>query len=329
METTTTTADTAAEIGDAAGAVTDAVGDAAAAILPDQIWDNIVDFFYGSVLGGFLGKVLLIALTILVMLVAVKITNRLFHRVTDHMKSVNKSGATLAAFLRYPILFLIYFAAFAIIVSSIPPINAAMNKLLAAGGVLAVVFGLAGQEALGSVAAGVMILAFRPFVIGDVVNVVSEGVTGTVEEITLRHTVLRTIENKRVIIPNSTMNTSVVENADYGDKKVCLTMDVGITYESDLDRALAILADEVARHPDYLDRRTEEDKEKGVPLVTVRVNELADSAVVLRALLWGKDNGTAFAMRAELLRRIKNRFDAEGIGLAYPHLVVEMTGGSQ
>ena len=328
METTTTTADAAAEVGDAAGVVTDAVEDAAAALLPDQMWDKVVEFL-NSTLGGFIGRVLLIALTILVMLIAVKITNRLFHRVTDHMKSVNKSGATLAAFLRYPILFLIYFAAFAIIVSSIPPINAAMNKLLAAGGVLAVVFGLAGQEALGSVAAGVMILAFRPFVIGDVVNVVSEGVTGTVEEITLRHTVLRTIENKRVIIPNSTMNTSVVENADYGDKKVCLTMDVGITYESDLDRALAILADEVARHPDYLDRRTEEDKEKGVPLVTVRVNELADSAVVLRALLWGKDNGTAFAMRAELLRRIKNRFDAEGIGLAYPHLVVEMTGGKR
>ena len=48
-----------------------------------------------------------------------------------------------------------------------------------------------------------------------------------------------------------------------------------------------------------------------------------------RRLLWGKDNGTAFAMRAELMRRIKNRFDAEGIGLAYPHLVVEMTGGKR
>ena len=323
METGTNT------VPDAAGALTDAAENAIAAALPDSWWSAIVKFFYYNTFGTIVGKILLIAATILVMLIAVKITNRLFHRVTDHMKSVNKSGATLAAFLRYPILFLIYFAAFAIIVSSIPALNQAMNKLLAAGGVLAVVFGLAGQEALGSVAAGVMILAFRPFVIGDVVNVVSEGVTGTVEEITLRHTVLRTIENKRVIIPNSTMNTSVVENADYGDKKVCLTMDVGITYESDLDRALAILADEVARHPDYLDRRTEEDKEKGVPLVTVRVNELADSAVVLRALLWGKDNGTAFAMRAELLRRIKNRFDAEGIGLAYPHLVVEMTGGKR
>ncbi len=314
---------------DTGGALTGAAENAIAAALPDSWWSAIVKFFYYNTFGVILGKVLLIAVTILLMLIAVKITNRIFRKVTNHMKTVNKSGATLATFLRYPVLFLIYFAAFAIIVSSIPPINAAMNKLLAAGGVLAVVFGLAGQEALGSVAAGVMILAFRPFVIGDVVNVVSEGVTGTVEEITLRHTVLRTIENKRVIIPNSTMNTSVVENADYGDKKVCLTMDVGITYESDLDRALAILADEVARHPDYLDRRTEEDKEKGVPLVTVRVNELADSAVVLRALLWGKDNGTAFAMRAELLRRIKNRFDAEGIGLAYPHLVVEMTGGKR
>lgn len=323
METGTNT------VTDTGGALTDAAENAIAAALPDSWWSAIVKFFYYNTFGVILGKVLLIAVTILIMLIAVKITNRIFRKVTNHMKTVNKSGATLATFLRYPVLFLIYFAAFAIIVSSIPPINAAMNKLLAAGGVLAVVFGLAGQEALGSVAAGVMILAFRPFVIGDVVNVVSEGVTGTVEEITLRHTVLRTIENKRVIIPNSTMNTSVVENADYGDKKVCLTMDVGITYESDLDRALAILADEVARHPDYLDRRTEEDKEKGVPLVTVRVNELADSAVVLRALLWGKDNGTAFAMRAELLRRIKNRFDAEGIGLAYPHLVVEMTGGKR
>ena len=323
METGTNT------VPDAAGALTDAAENAIAAALPDSWWSAIVKFFYYNTFGVILGKVLLIAVTILLMLIAVKITNRIFRKVTNHMKTVNKSGATLATFLRYPVLFLIYFAAFAIIVSSIPALNQAMNKLLAAGGVLAVVFGLAGQEALGSVAAGVMILAFRPFVIGDVVNVVSEGVTGTVEEITLRHTVLRTIENKRVIIPNSTMNTSVVENADYGDKKVCLTMDVGITYESDLDRALAILADEVARHPDYLDRRTEEDKEKGVPLVTVRVNELADSAVVLRALLWGKDNGTAFAMRAELLRRIKNRFDAEGIGLAYPHLVVEMTGGKR
>lgn len=316
METGTNT------VTDTGGALTDAAENAIAAALPDSWWSAIVKFFYYNTFGVILGKVLLIAVTILLMLIAVKITNRIFRKVTEHMKTVNKSGATLATFLRYPVLFLIYFAAFAIIVSSIPALNQAMNKLLAAGGVLAVVFGLAGQEALGSIASGMMILAFRPFVIGDVVNVVSEGVTGTVEEISLRHTVLRTIENKRVIIPNSTMNAAIVENADYGDKNVCLTLDIGITYESDLDHALEVLAEEVGAHPDYLDLRSDEAKQKGTPRVTVRVNELADSAVVLRALLWGKDNGTTFAMRADLMRRIKKRFDKEGIDIAYPHLVV-------
>lgn len=307
---------------DAAGAVTDVAEEAASAILPTHWWRAIWNFFHTSELGPFLGKVLLIAATLVIMLVAVKVTNRIFRKVIDHMKQVNKSGATLAAFLRYPVLFLIYFAAFAIIVSSIPGLSQAMNTLLATGGVLAVVFGLAGQEALGSIASGMMILAFRPFVIGDVVNVVSQGVTGTVEEINLRHTVLRTIENKRVIIPNSTMNAAIVENADYGDKNVCLTLDVGITYESDIDHALEVLANVVGEHPDYLDLRTEEAKANGAPRVVVRVSELADSAVVLRALLWGKDNGTTFAMRADLMRQIKKRFDKEGIDIAYPHLVV-------
>ena len=251
-----------------------------------------------------------------------KLINRAFNQMIAKMKQSNQSGATLAAFLRYPILFLVYFSAVAVIVSGIPMLNDAVTKLMAAGGVLAVVLGVASQEALGSVASGIMILVFKPFVIGDVVNVISQGVTGTVEDITLRHTVLRTIENKRIIIPNSTMNTSIVENADYGDKNVCLTMDVGITYESDLDRALSLLAEVVAEHPDYLDRRTQEEQEKGVPKVVVRVSELADSAVVLRALLWGKDNATTFSMRADLLRRIKKRFDKEEIDLAYPHLVV-------
>lgn len=314
-----------AQIPDLAGGLENA----AAAALPDSWWAALVKFFYYNEFGQVAGKVLLIAVTVLFTLIAVRLANRFFARLIGHMKEVNKSGATLAAFLRYPVLFAIYFAAFAVIVSSIPGLNAAMSKLLAAGGVLAVVFGLAGQEALGSIASGMMILAFRPFVIGDVVNVVSEGVMGTVEEITLRHTVLRTIENKRVIIPNSTMNAAIVENADYGDKHVCLTLDIGITYESNLDRALAVLAEEVGNHPDYLDLRTDEAKESGVPRVTVRVHELADSAVVLRALLWGQDNGTAFAMRAELLRRIKNRFDQEGIDIAYPHLVVMEKGGDK
>lgn len=311
-----------APLTDPAHVVTDVAESVVGAVVPDSWWANIVRFFYYSELGRFVGKVLLITITVFITMVAVKLVNRGFNRMIVRMKQNNQSGATLAAFLRYPVLFIVYFSAIAIIVSGIPMLNDAVTKLMAAGGVLAVVLGVASQEALGSVASGIMILIFKPFVIGDVVNIVSQGVTGAVEDITLRHTVLRTIENKRIIIPNSTMNASIVENADYGDKHVCLTMDVGITYESDIDRALELLAEVVGTHPDYLDRRTEDERENGVPKVAVRVSELADSAVILRAMLWGKDNATTFAMRADLLRQIKKRFDKEGVDLAYPHLVV-------
>ena len=155
METGTNT------VTDAGGALTGAAEDAIAAALPKSWWTVLNDFFNDNTVGIFLGKALLIAVTILLMLIAVKITNRIFRRITDHMKEINKSGATLAAFLRYPVLFLIYFAAFAIIVSSIPALNQAMTKLLAAGGVLAVVFGLAGQEALGSIASGLPTICHR------------------------------------------------------------------------------------------------------------------------------------------------------------------------
>ena len=97
---------------------------------------------------------------------------------------------------------------------------------------IAVVAGLAAQEALGSVVSGMMILAFKPFKMGDVVRYVDNDITGTVEEITLHHTAVRTFENKRVIIPNSKMNSAIIENADYADSKVCVFLTVGITYES-------------------------------------------------------------------------------------------------
>ncbi len=312
----------AQQLVDPAHTVTDVAESVVEAVVPDSWWRTIVNFFYHSELGQFTGKILLITMTILFTMITVKIINRAFFKMIARMKQTNQSGATLAAFLRYLVLFLVYFSAVAVVVSGIPMLNDAVTKLMAAGGVLAVVFGVASQEALGSVASGVMILMFKPFVIGDVVTVVSQGVTGTVEDITLRHIVLRTIENKRIIIPNSTMNSAVVENADYGDKQVCLTMDIGITYESDIDHALMLLAEVVGNHPDYVDRRTQEERDNEVPKVVARVSELADSAVVLRALLWGKDNATTFAMRADLLRRVKKRFDEEGVDLAYPHLVV-------
>lgn len=313
------------EIAGVGGAIADAAADAAtdvaAEVVPVSVLDTLKAFF-STWLGGVVCRAILIAAILLIAMFAVRAINRLFKETIDRLKAAKNPNVAVFSFLRYVALSVVYFIAFSSVVSAIPVLDTLMTKLLAAGGVLALVLGVAAQEALGSIASGVMILFFKPFIIGDVLNVVSIGVTGTVEDITLRHTVLKTAENKRVIIPNSTMNGAVVENFDYGEKRVCLMLDVGVTYESDMERALAILADEVGKHPSYLDVRTAEQKAAGQPLVTVRVQELADSAVVLRALLWGTDNGTAFGMKCDLLRSVKNRFDAEGVEFAYPHVQI-------
>ena len=167
-----------------------------------------------------------------------------------------------------------------------------------------------------------MILLFKPFKMGDVVRYVDSDITGTVEEITLHHTAVRTVENKRVIIPNSKMNSAIIENADYADSRICVFLTVGVSYESDLKKAKELLAAEVARQPSYLDVRTEQQKHDGAPKVTVVVLELADSSVTLRASLWAKDNATAFALKCAVLEGIKQTYDREGIEIAYPHMQI-------
>ena len=258
-----------------------------------------------------------------VTLVCARIVSRVLHRVTDRQKRAGNTGcAPLLAFRRYLAITAVYFAGFAVIVSNIPALSAGMNKLMAAGGVLAVVGGLASQEALGSMVSGLMILAFKPFVIGDVVRCVDNDISGVVEEITLRHTAIRTYENKRVIVPNSVMNSSIIENADYEDSRVCTFLEIGVTYESDISRAKQLLSEVVARQPDFLDTRTPAQKDSGAPLVSVVVLALAESAVTLRASLWAKDNSTAFSLKCAVLEEIKSVYEQEGIGIAYPHLVV-------
>ena len=290
-------------------------------VMPKSVVEMLSEFFASP-----LGEIAKIAIVVVLVLIGAKIVLNIvrkgFRKTIDRMNAEKNPNAMLVNFAQYAVIALIYFGAFSIIVSNIPALDAGITKLMAAGGVVAVVVGVAGQDALSSVAAGMMILVFRPFVVGDVVNVLSAGVAGTVEDINLRHTVLRTWENKRIIVPNSTMSGAIIENFDYGEKTVCLSMDVGITYETDLDRALEVLAEVVGAHPSYLDQRTEEDKANGVPKVPVRVQELGDSAVVLRAMLWGEDNGTTAGMRFDLQRQIKKAFDENGNEMAYPHLVV-------
>lgn len=239
---------------------------------------------------------------------------------------LEKRGSEAAAFvpfLRVVLKGISWFLVIPQMVGLIPGLSSLMTSLLASGGVLAVVLGLAAQDVLGDILSGVLIAVFKPFKPGDMVRYLTDNVVGTVEEITLRHTVIRTYENKRVLIPNGTISKGVIENADFEDERILCAVFFGITYESDAERALVLLREEVLTLPGYRDCRTEAERTEGKPEVTARVSEFLDSAVQLRVAFWVENTDASFQRKSDLYLAVKRRFEAEGIELAYPHLVVE------
>ena len=198
------------------------------------------------------------------------------------------------------------------------PAKTILDPLLASGGIVAVVVGLAAQETVGNLISGFMIVTFRPFHIGDLIRVNNGEYVGTVVEITIRHTIIETFENTRVIIPNSQMNTSVLENiSDIGTAKADFLY-VSVSYDTDLEQAIRVLQETVAAHPDDVDPRSEEEKQQGADQVVVRVTDFKDSGIELRATIYSNDNGTCFTMLSDLRIAVKKRFDQEGIEMPYP-----------
>ena len=150
--------------------------------------------------------------------------------------------------------------------------------------------------------------------------------TGTVEDITLRHTVIVSFENRRVIVPNSIISEETIVNSSIEDEATCQFVEVGISYESDLDKAMQIMQQEAEAHPSCIDRRTADELESGIPRVVVRLVTIGDSSLTLRAYVWAAEPIAARLMQFDLFRLIKLRFDREGINIPYPQRTISFKG---
>jgi small-conductance mechanosensitive channel len=198
----------------------------------------------------------------------------------------------------------------------------AFSAVLASSGVAAIVLSIACQEPIGNLCSGLVIILTSPFKIGDVIRHMGMGETGTVEEVTLRHTVIRTFENKRLIIPNSDMNRAAIENASYGDSKICMPMEFSITYESDVETAMEVIRNAIQRHPDYDDAKAEEALAAGRPPVEVLVNRMEDSGIVLKVWVWAKNIGVSHRMKSDIFIEVQRRFGYAHVDFAYPHMQI-------
>jgi small-conductance mechanosensitive channel len=97
---------------------------------------------------------------------------------------------------------------------------------------------------------------------------------------------------------------------------------MGISYDSDIEKAMEIMREQAMAHPNFTDGRSEEEKKKEVPAVVTRVVGFGDSSVNLRAFVWTADHSTGYVLKTDLYKSIKEQFDAHGIEIPFPYRTI-------
>ncbi|MBN1645757.1 mechanosensitive ion channel family protein [Candidatus Woesearchaeota archaeon] len=215
---------------------------------------------------------------------------------------------------------LIYLAGILYAVFSIDSLRSVAASLFAGAGVAAIILGFAAQKVLNNIIAGIFIAIGKPFRVGDRIKVGED--YGIVEDITLRQTVINTWDNRRVIIPNGIINEESIINYTIADETILKYLDIGISYDSDIDLARKIITEEVKKHPEFMRYEHETDLLSKDKDIIVRVTEFADHAIKLRVYFWAKDQPTAMVMGYDILESLKKRFDKEGIEIPFPYRTI-------
>jgi small conductance mechanosensitive channel len=196
-----------------------------------------------------------------------------------------------------------------LIVSVASMIGVETTSFVAAIGAAGLAIGLALQGSLANFAGGVLILLFRPFRIGDLIE--AQGISGTVDSIQIFHTVLRTGDNKTIIVPNGNLSNGIITNHNrQATRKV--VFDIGVDYQADLQKAREVLL-ELAK-----DERVLTD-----PAPEAVISTLGDSSVTVSLRVWVKtaDYWNVMFMFNELSR---DRLKAAGIDIPFPQRVIRV-----
>lgn len=188
--------------------------------------------------------------------------------------------------------------------------------ILAGAGILGLAISFGAQSLVKDVLSGFFILFENQFAIGDVVEVA--GKSGVVEKMTMRVVVLRDLQGVMHVVPNSEIK--VVSNKTRGWSRAVL--DVGVAYQEDVDRALAVVRDEAALFSTDRDWAVQLDGPVEVP----GVEDLGDNAIVIRTMIRTQP-GSQWNVAREFRRRLKVRFDREGIEIPFPQRTVHVRMG--
>ena len=197
-----------------------------------------------------------------------------------------------------------------VIIAAISALGIQTTSFIAIFGAAGLAVGLALQGSLSNFASGVLIVLFRPYKVGDFIE--GAGINGSVEQVQILTTVLKTGDNKQVIVPNSQIMDSVITNYSAKDTRR-VDMVVGVSYDDDIDKVRNTIQELVAAEERILDD----------PSCVIAVSELADSSVNFVVRPWVKTTDY-WGVMFDLTEAIKKRFDKEGISFPFPQQDVHL-----
>jgi small conductance mechanosensitive channel len=294
------------------------------------------------------GNILFIIIIALGTILVARNVNRLMENYLRKASSRLHMDITAFRMFRHITVAIIYFLGIIIVIFRIPSLQNISVALFTGAGIAGIVIGFAAQSTLSNIIAGLSLAIFQPFRVGDRLDIMNE--YGKVADLNLRHTVIITWDNRRLIIPNSKMSNEAIINWTIEDPAVIWPIDVGIGYDSDIDKARKIMIEEARKHPNVmppyemgysvakpsliksdilkmgflysplLSAVDPDFRERGE--VKVNVTALGEFSVNLRLLVWFKDRSVAYSSGCEIRETIKKRFDKEGITIPYPHRTI-------
>ena len=198
----------------------------------------------------------------------------------------------------------------------VPSLNKLTTSLLAGVSIVSVVIGFAAQSTLGNLVSGISLVIYKPFRRGDRLQLTTPtGLeTGIVEDLSLGYTVLRTFDNRRIVISNGTISNQIMINLSSIDLRVMMSLPISIGYTSDIDKAREIVLELAQAHENV-------QEVVGCPVIG-----LGGSSVNLSLRAWCPDAATAKSVEYDLLEQMKKRFDEAGIEIPYAYQNVVLSG---
>ena len=269
--------------------------------------DQIKNFFIsGNWLETLTPFLINIALAILIFFIG-RFIARMIVRFVDKLMSLRKMDQALHGFL---IAILSTVLKFIVLLIAIEQLGIDTTSLLAILGAAGLAVGLALKDSLSNFAAGVMLIVFKPFKIGNFVE--AGGVSGIVEQITVFNCIMRSPDNKEIIVPNAQIYSGTIVN--YSAKPTRrIDLVIGIGYDDDIKKARDLIFDILSS-----DERILKD-----PEAVVGLDELGDSSVNFVVRPWVKSEDY-WNVKWETLEKVKAAFDANGISIPYPQQDVHM-----